>query len=219
MIITKQKPLEVILDYIKGCKKIFLVGCELCATTCKTGGEEELKKMGKELQKEGKTIVGKVVLDPACNMLEVKRLYRKHSKEIEEADAILSFTCGGGTQAVAETMEESRVYPGSDTLFQGEITRSTLKERRFEQKCSLCGDCILAVTGGICPVTRCPKGLVNGPCGGIKDGKCEVDKDLECVWIVIYEKLKKLGKVEEMKVIREPKDHTKDKKPQDITVE
>lgn len=219
MIITKQKPLQEVLDFVKGDKKIFLIGCNVCATACKTGGEEELKKAEKEFQKHGKTVTGWAILDPACNVVEVKRFHRKHSKEIEEADAVISFTCGGGAQAIVETIKGSKVYPGSDTLFQGELTKSTVRVRQFEQKCSLCGECILSVTGGICPVTRCPKGLVNGPCGGIKNGKCEVDPDLDCIWLVIYDRLKELGRLDEMKAVREPKDHSKNRKPQNITVQ
>ncbi len=218
MIITSQKPFSDIIEYVKNDKKIFLIGCNICATICRTGGEEELKKMKKLLVERGKTVTGTVVLDPACSIVEIKRFYRKHINEIKSADALVSFACGGGTQAVAETIEGSKVFPGNDTLFQGEIAKYTLREREFRQRCSLCGDCMLAVTGGICPVTRCPKGLINGPCGGTKDGKCEVDKDLECVWLTIYERLKQMNKLDEMKVIREPRDHSKSRKPQNISV-
>ena len=219
MIITKQKPLEEVLESLKGKKKIFLIGCALCATTCKTGGEEQLNTIEEELEKKGKRVTGKVVLDPACSFLEVKRLYRKHRDEVDSSDAILSYACGGGTQALVELIEEREVFPGNDTLFQGEIAKMTLKEAEFVQKCSLCGECLLASTGGICPVTRCPKGLLNGPCGGIKDGKCEVSSDIDCVWLTIYERLKSLGLLDNMKKIRQPKDHSKSKKPQKLSLE
>lgn len=214
MIITRNKPLDDILRFISGKKKVFLIGCKLCATTCGTGGEAELKKMTKILEDNGKTVTGSAVLEPACSLLEVKKLYRKHGPEIDGADAILSFACGGGTQAAAEGVTGKDVYPGNDTLFQGEITEMSLKGSKFEQRCSLCGECMLAVTSGICPVTRCPKGLVNGPCGGIKKGKCEVDENLDCAWLLIYERLKKLGRLDEMKKVSPPKDHTKSKRPQ-----
>ena len=214
MIITKQKPFKDILKALKDDKKIFLIGCSLCATTCKTGGENELKDAEEKLKKEGKTVTGKAVLDPTCNLLEVKRLYRKHKDAIDSADAIVSFACGGGTQAVVDVIDKKEVFPGTDTLFQGEISEVSLKSGRFDQKCSLCGDCVLVETGGICPVTRCPKGLINGPCGGIKNGKCEVDPELECVWLLIYDRLKELGREEGMKKARSPKDHSKSKKPQ-----
>ncbi|KJJ85447.1 zinc-finger protein [Candidatus Omnitrophus magneticus] len=213
MIITRQKQLNEILDYIKDAKKIFLIGCKQCATTCKTGGEDELEKAEKDLCSNGKEIIGKIIFDPACSILEIKRFARNNEKLLALTDAVISFTCGGGTQAVSDVLGMIKVYPGNDTLFQGEITSITTKERRFEQKCSLCGNCLLAVTGAICPVTRCPKELVNGPCGGHKNGKCEIDKTLECAWLKIYEKLKKNNELDKMKKIKPPKDYSKNLKP------
>ncbi|MFH1552085.1 MAG: methylenetetrahydrofolate reductase C-terminal domain-containing protein [Candidatus Omnitrophota bacterium] len=218
MIITRQKAFRDILEAIKGSKKVFLVGCTLCATTCKTGGEDQIKEMEEALRKEGKTVTGWAVLDPVCNLLEVKRLYRKRGKEIDDADAILSFACGGGTQAIVDIIPAKEVFPGNDTLFQGEITAQSLKKAQFDQKCSLCGECILVQTGGICPVTRCPKELINGPCGGVKKGKCEVDNELDCVWTLIYDRLKELGRLSEMKKVRAPRDHGKNRKPQNLVI-
>jgi len=218
MIITKRKPFDEILGSIRGKNKLFLIGCSLCATTCRTGGEKDLDKIAVFLEENSKVIVGKAVLDPACSILEIKRFYRKHSGDIKRCDAVVSFACGGGTQAVSEILEDAEVCPGNDTLFQGEITRLTLQGGRFEQKCSLCGECILAETGSICPVTRCPKGLINGPCGGAKKGKCETDKDLDCIWLLIYDRLKKSGNVSKIKKIREPKDHSKKNKPESLDI-
>lgn len=216
MIITSQKPLEDILDFIKNKKKVFLLGCKLCATTCGTGGEAELKDMEKKLAAAGKAVTGWAVLDPACSLLEIRKLYRKCAEEMDNADAIVSFACGGGSQAAAQVLGDKDVYPGNNTLFQGEITEFSPRKSRFEQKCSLCGDCVLAITGGLCPVTLCPKGLVNGPCGGVKNKKCEVDAQLDCVWVLIYERLKKQGRLSEMKKVSEPKDHARNKKPQNL---
>ncbi|MDP8259111.1 MAG: methylenetetrahydrofolate reductase C-terminal domain-containing protein [Candidatus Aadella gelida] len=219
MIITRQKPIDEILETIKHKKKIFLIGCQLCATTCRTGGEKEIKAMEKVLSDKGKKVTGCAVLDPACNLLEIKRLYRRKKKEINSSDALLGMSCGGGTQAVCEIIADASIFPTNDTLFQGEIKKITLKEAEFEQKCSLCGECTLSVTGAICPVTRCPKSLINGPCGGAKNGKCETDKDRDCVWIAIYERLKKNNKLEDMKKIRMPRDHEKNKAPRSLTIE
>ncbi len=218
MIISKRKPFSEILESIEGLKKVFIVGCTLCATTCKTGGEKEVKEITEALQEEGKTVTGWNVPDPACSLLAIKRLYRSQKKEIDESDVILSLACGGGTQAIAEIIPGKRVCPGNDTLFQGEITESTLKKVKFEQKCSLCGECVLASTGSICPVTRCPKSLVNGPCGGVKNGKCEISSDLDCAWMLIYEQLKSDGRLDEMKKVRRAKDHSKNKSPQNFIV-
>ncbi len=218
MIITKQKPIEETLDVIKDAEKIFLIGCSLCATTCRTGGEKELEKLEKLLQQNGKEVTGSVVLDPACSILEVKRFCRKYWTVIDRSDAVLSFACGGGIQAVSEALEGIKVYPGNDTLFQGEITKLTLQGGRFEQKCSLCGDCMLGETGGLCPVTRCPKSLLNGPCGGAKDGKCEIDKNMDCVWLLIYKRLKENGAIGNMKTIHDPQDHSVNNDPQSLDI-
>ena len=219
MIITKQKSKEDILEYLKDCKKVFLMGCSLCATVCKTGGEKELDKMKEVLEADGKVVTGSAVLDPACNLLEIKRFYRKNSKEIDSSNAILSLACGGGTQAIGEIIDGKKVVPANDTLFQGEITKMSIKTAMFEQKCSLCGDCVLAITGAICPVTRCPKGLLNGPCGGVKNKKCEINSEMDCVWIKIYEKLKQFGQVNWLRKKRIPKDNRNNKKPQNLIIE
>ncbi|MBU1894226.1 MAG: methylenetetrahydrofolate reductase C-terminal domain-containing protein, partial [Candidatus Omnitrophica bacterium] len=158
MIITRQKKISEILDTIKTKNNVFLVGCTLCATVCKTGGEKELKNLAEFLKKEGKRVTGWVILDPACNLLQVKKLKRDRAKEIEASDIILSLACGGGTQAIAEIFDNKKVSPANDTLFQGEITELTLKKARFEEKCSLCGECLLDETAGMCPVSLCPKG-------------------------------------------------------------
>ena len=218
MIITKQKPLSEILDSITKDRNIFIIGCNLCATTCKTGGEDQLKEAAKALKEKGKNVTGWAVLDPACNVLVIKRFVRENKKELDESDVVLSLACGGGTQAVFNVIKEKKVCPGNDTLFQGDATKITLKEAEFGQKCSLCGECALAATGGICPMTMCAKGLANGPCGGIKDGKCEVDDTLDCAWLQIYERLKVLGQLNEIEKIRQPKDHSKSRKPQNLVV-
>jgi len=213
MIITKQKSKADILESLGKAKKVFLTGCSLCATVCKTGGEDQLKEFIAILEEEGKTITGWAVPEQACNFLEIKRLYRQKKAEIDSADAILSFSCGSGLQTLTGLLETKEVLPGNDTLFQGEITELSLKKSQFDQKCSLCGECMLAITGGICPITRCAKGLVNGPCGGVKNGKCEIDSDLDCGWLAIYERLKELGKLSAIKKRRPPKDNSKNKKP------
>ena len=218
MIVTRQKPFDEILKSLEGYERIYLIGCSLCSTVCKTGGEDEVKAAAEELKKNGKEVVGYEVLDPSCNLLGIKRFYRENKDVIDSADIILSFACGGGVQAVSEIILDKEIVPGNDTLFQGETTKVTLKEAVFDQKCSLCGECMLSETGGICPVTRCPKGLVNGPCGGVKNGKCEVNSDLDCAWILIYERMKKFDRIDDLKKVRISKDHQKDKKPQRHTL-
>ncbi len=207
MIITKQKPIEEILDYIKDYSDIFLIGCAVCATTCKTGGEAEVKLLSEILVSKEKKVTGWDILNPACYILESKKLLRRKEKEISAAEAIISLACGGGTQAIAEILRKP-VYPANNTLFQGEIFQLSPKEDRFEKKCLMCGECIIGITAGICPVTRCPKSLRNGPCGGVNRGKCEVDFDRDCVWVLIYNRLKELGRLGNMGIIGEARDYS-----------
>jgi len=210
MIITKQKPIDEILDYIKNDSVVFLVGCAVCATTCKTGGEVETKLLSKLLIAKDKKVTGWDILNPACYILESKKLLRRKEKEIAAAKSIISLACGGGTQAIAEMIRKP-VYPANDTLFQGEIIRLSPQEDRFEKKCLMCGECLIGLTGGICPVTQCPKGLRNGPCGGANKGKCEVDSELDCVWVLIYNKLKEFGPLGNMEITSKARDYSSEK--------
>jgi len=201
MIITKQKPFEQIIQFLTPYTSVFICGCSECATLCKTGGEEEVKAMKDKLEKEGKIVSGWVVLDPACHRLNNAKIFREHKSELDQSDALLVLACGNGTQTVAGGVEKP-VYPGCDTLFLGEIMRFG----NFEERCQLCGQCLLDLTGGICPITRCSKSLLNGPCGGSKDGKCEINPEMECGWQLIIDRLKKRGKLDTLKKIILPKD-------------
>ena len=206
MIITRQKELKEILKYLEGEKKIFLIGCGECSTTCKTGGEDDIKKMKESLEKEGKIITGYCVPEAPCIAAKVKIELAKNRRTIESSDAILALACGLGAQSIAENLRiDKKVSVGCDTLFMGAIDASGT----FLEKCSACGDCILDLTGMICPVTRCAKGLLNGPCGGQDKGKCETDKNKDCAWILIYNQLKKQNRLDLFKVRRPPKDHSK----------
>jgi hypothetical protein len=203
VIIAKQKELAEILQLLEGKKKIFLTGCSQCATTCKFGGEEEVARMAAALTEAGKEITGTVILDPSCISLKVKKDLRK-APGCKEAEAILVMACGDGCQTVAGNARVP-VYPANDTLFIGEVERVG----RYKEVCRACGSCELGWTAGICPVARCAKGLLNGPCGGSKDGKCEVDPDLDCAWILIYEALKERNELDNLRRIRMPRDHRK----------
>ena len=207
MIITKQKPIDEIFDYIKNDSAVFLAGCALCATTCKTGGEVEVQFLAGLLSAKGKKVTGWDILNPACYVLESKKLFRRKEKEISAAESIISLACGGGTQAIAEVLGKP-VYPANNTLFQGEILQLSPKQDHFEKKCLMCGECIVGSTAGICPVTRCPKGLRNGPCGGVNKGKCEVNPEQDCAWVLIYDRLKKLGQLGNMSIVEKARDYS-----------
>ncbi|MFA4982024.1 MAG: methylenetetrahydrofolate reductase C-terminal domain-containing protein [Candidatus Omnitrophota bacterium] len=213
MIITKQKEIKEILRFLENEDKIFIVGCGECSTTCKTGGEEEIKRVKEALEKEGKTVTGYCVPEAPCIASKVKLELARNRKIIESSDAILVLACGLGIQSVAENLRiDKKVHVGCDTLFMGAIDAGGA----FQERCSACGDCILDLTGIICPVTRCSKSLMNGPCGGQDKGKCEVDKDRDCAWVLIYNQLKKHGKLHLLKEIRPPKDYSKSTKPREL---
>jgi ferredoxin len=201
MIITKQKEFNDLLNSIDD-GPVFIVGCSECATMCNTGGEEEVLAMKDTLENKNIKVTGWVVLEPACHLQNDKRLLRSHKKEVDSANKILVLACGNGAQTLSEIIENAEIVPGTDTLFLGEIKRLG----DFEKRCGLCGDCLLDLFGSFCPISRCPKSMLNGPCGGLKNGKCEVDPDLDCVWDQIYKTLKKRGQLHLLEVIQKPKD-------------
>jgi len=210
MIITKQKEFKEILGYLGSHNKIFIVGCGECSTTCKTGGEAEVIAMKEALEKTGKTITGYCIPSAPCVASQVKLALAKNKKLIDSSDAILVLACGLGIQSVKDNLRGDKpIHIACDTLFMGAVDAGGV----FLEKCSACGECILEMTGMICPVTRCPKSLLNGPCGGQNKGKCEVDNTRDCAWILIYNELKKHGKLGLLREIRPPKDYSKISKP------
>jgi len=166
------------------------------------------------LEQNNKKVTGMLVLDPPCHLVKAKKMYQQYKKEIELSDAILAMACGDGVQTILEGAKQKKVHPALDTLFLGEVGSNG----HFAQKCSLCSDCVLDETGGLCPVTLCPKGLLNGPCGGAKNKKCEIDKDLDCVWIQIYERLGNIKQLDKMRKIQPAKDNSKRMSPRKITL-
>jgi len=201
LIITELKPLDQIIDMIQPHEKIFIVGCGGCATICQTGGKDQVKDMAERVR-EVKDVVGTVVVEQPCDERLVKRDLNKHFKD-KQPDAVLVMACGVGSQVLSETYNVICV-PALDTKFIGKVERIG----RFFERCKACGECILYDAGGICPITRCAKGLLNGPCGGQSNGKCEVGGwKNDCAWVLIYDRLKKLGQLDKFKKCREAKDH------------
>ncbi len=212
MVISDKKPIQEILGFLEGSEKVILVGCNQCAATCKTGGEPELQAMKEELEANGKTVLGCKVIDPCCNLLQCKKDLKSVKEELREADAILSLACGDGTQTIVKNTKSMPVYPANNTLFIGEVERVG----QFEEACKACGECELGWTGGICPVTMCAKGLINGACGGAKDGKCEISHENDCAWIKIYERLKDIDQLDNLTAVRPPKDYSKQNNPRSL---
>ncbi|HGE70988.1 TPA: 5,10-methylenetetrahydrofolate reductase [Candidatus Poribacteria bacterium] len=213
--ITEQKPFEEILECIEKDKNIYIIGCGTCATMCHTGGKAEVLSMKEKLESLGKNVVGWIVMPTACDDLTADAM-REDSERIKNADAILVMACAFGTQTVASFEDERPVYPALNTLFVG---KGGGESGIFAEICQQCGDCVLAVTGGICPVTMCAKGLLNGPCGGTNKGKCEEDPERDCAWTLIYKRLEKLGKIDEMRKYRSPRNYQKVARPGKILIE
>ncbi len=219
----KQKPLDEILSYLEGMKKVVLMGCGGCATIFHTGDPEAVDKMAEELSKHGKEIVAKIKLPFAvfcCYLPMSSQFLKMHEKELREADVILMMACGDGTQAVRSYLDNEMgivkpIFSANNALgFVGEGPAS------FVEKCMGCGDCVLAETAGICPLTQCSKGLLNGPCGGTTpDGKCEVDPEKDCAWLQIYRRLEQIGQLHKFVEIRKPKDWSYATRPRRLTVE
>jgi hypothetical protein len=200
MLISKQKPLEEILSYLEGDKNIFLIGCKGCAEGWESGGEKQVAEMKSTLQEKGKTVTGSVVVDMLCDSVLTKLKLRAYKKEIAAADSILVLTDGAGVQTVAELVNKV-VHPGCNTLSSG----GAHAEWKEAERCLECGDCVLEFTGGLCPIARCSKHLLNGPCGGSQGGKCEVDPNIPCVWQQIVDRLAKLGQLDKLERLVTPK--------------
>ncbi len=213
MIISQKKPDAEILDSLKDATKVVLMGCSECATVCQTGSEEAIAAMKVYLEENGKTVTCTIYPKASCNKLAVKKDLKDNKEAVGEAQAILTMSCGDGCQTVAG-VTKLPVYPANDTMFLGEVERVGL----FTEACRFCGQCVLASTGAICPITKCAKSLTNGPCGGAKDGMCEVNPKNQCGWIMIYNRLTELGQLDRLYDLKEPKGHLINAYPREINL-
>jgi ferredoxin len=212
MIITKPRDWARIIGNLEGigAKSVFLMGCGQCATVAHTGGEEELVETAKRLEAEGYTVTGWAVGEVACHLGGTRLETRKNIGSVDAADAVLVLTCGAGVQTVADAVKKP-VFPGLESAFLGTVIRHGV----YEERCQTCGDCVLDLTAGICPVTTCPKGLLNGPCGGMWDGMCEVQTDRECTHVRIRQRLAEQGRLN--KGVIPAKDNSAKQRPGSIT--
>jgi hypothetical protein len=210
MIISEAKPFQEVADSLKDCRKIFLVGCGDCATLCKSGGEEELKAMKAKLEALGKTVSGMCIPESVCIAAKLKAETARNLKAIRESDAVLVLACGLAAQSVKDNDRFGlRIVPANNTVFGAVMDAAG----NFYEKCSLCADCVLDSTAGICPVTLCPKSLLNGPCGGMDKGKCELDKERDCAWVLIYRGLEKSNRLDKFRKNQAPRNFQKALKP------
>ncbi|MBF0507586.1 MAG: methylenetetrahydrofolate reductase C-terminal domain-containing protein [Deltaproteobacteria bacterium] len=190
MITAEQKPMDELIECVKPHSRILLVGCNECVTVCAAGGRKEVGLLASALRmafmKEGKFIdVIEITLERQCDPEYIEELVGR----IGQADAVLSMACGCGVQEVARRFKEKPVYPAVNTKFMGASERQGV----WAERCQGCGDCLLGITGGVCPIARCSKRLLNGPCGGSTNGKCEISRDVDCAWQLIWDRLKALG--------------------------
>ncbi len=204
MIISKPKTSDDVVQLL-GSDPVFLIGCSDCATINHTGGESEILQLKKIVEAKNIRVTGWVILDPACHLQNNKRLLKPYAQKLSEAKKILVLACGNGAQTIAELLEDKDIIVGVDSLFVGEIKRLT----EFEKRCSLCGECVVDRYGGFCPISRCAKSMLNGPCGGSRNGKCEISPDVACVWEQIFLYLKKRGKLAVFHQIQPPKNWSK----------
>jgi len=195
MIVAKRKPFDELKDMLKDYKKVLNVGCATCVAVCLAGGEKEVAVLNSELDMARKLDdnpieLGAITLERQCDMEYLEEL----DNMVADYDAVLSMACGVGIQFLAERFPEKPVIPGVDTT--GMSANKAVGW--YEERCRSCGRCVLGLTGGICPVTMCAKGLYNGPCGGTNNGNCEISDDQPCAWHRIYERLEKQGRLNQI---------------------
>lgn len=203
MIVAKRKPFEEIKELLKDYKKVLNVGCGTCVAVCLAGGEKEVDVLNAELDMARKlddnpVEMGSFTVERQCDREYLEEL----DSVVEEYEAILSMACGAGIQFLAERYPHKPVFPAVDTTFIG-VNQNV---GWYEERCRSCSSCVLGMTGGICPVTMCAKGLYNGPCGGTNQGSCEIDKDQPCAWYLIYERLSKQDRLDCIKKITPAQD-------------
>lgn len=204
MIVGERKPFDEIKDSIKEHKSVLILGCGTCVSVCMAGGEKEVELLASELRMAGKLDkkdleVGEATIQRQCDREYIEPIIAK----AQGYDVILSMGCGAGVQLLAEMLPAKPVIPALNTRFIG----VTLSEGVWAERCQACGNCKLGTFGGICPVTICAKGLLNGPCGGSKLGKCEASNDKDCAWELIYQRLSRQGKLDNLKKFVAARDH------------
>lgn len=201
MIKAMQKPIDEIIAIIKPYERILNLGCGGCVSVCMAGGQRETQILNKDLTRRLKREnrprrIDDYTLERQCNL----RYFKGLNRLVGNYDCLLSMACGAGTQLLAERFPQTPVFPAVNTVSIG-IDREI---GVYEEKCRACGECVLAYTGGICPVTRCAKGVFNGPCGGTNNGKCEVSQHIPCAWVEIYNRLKEQKRLNDIYNIRPP---------------
>ncbi|EFK06095.1 conserved hypothetical protein [delta proteobacterium NaphS2] len=205
MIVAESKPIKELLEMVKDFKKILVVGCKGCVTVCNVGGAKEVGILASSLRihgrKEGRdVVVGEHTLERQCDPEYIDEL----EEIVGDYDAVISIACGVGPQFLSERYPEKKVFPGVNTKFMG----GAVEHGVWAERCAGCGTCAIHLFGGLCPIARCSKSLLNGPCGGSSHGKCEISKDVDCIWDMIVNKMTEQGRLSELLEFRPPKSWT-----------
>lgn len=203
MVIGERKPFDEITKMLEGHKKVLVLGCGGCVTVCLTGGRDEARVLSSQIRmardKDGNPIeIIEETIERQCDPEYIEQT----APIVPEVDAVLSMACGVGVQYMAERFKNTPVYPALNTTFVGGST----KEGYYVEKCQTCGACKLYYTGGICPIARCSKSLLNGPCGGSTKGKCEIDPEVDCAWQLIVDRLESLNQMDRYEELMEIND-------------
>lgn len=218
MIVAEQKPLDEIKALLGDAQKVLVVGCGTCVTVCFAGGAREAAIVASSLRMSTRLDgnprdVADVTVQRQCEWEYLDQV----ADQVAAADLVLSLGCGIGVQALVEHFPNAWVVPGLNTAFLGLPTEQGV----WAERCAACGDCILGLTGGICPIARCSKSLLNGPCGGSEGGHCEISPDVPCAWQLIYDRLSSMGKLDTLLQLQAPKNWrtSRDGGPRRITRE
>ncbi len=220
MIVAERKAFDELYERIKQHKKVLLLGCGTCVTVCMAGGEKEVDVLASQIQLKAREAGDDIEVDQhtITRQCDEEFFDEATARKINDAEAVLSMGCGVGVQFCAECFPEALVYPGLNTKFYG----ATLEQGKWAERCAGCGECVVGDFGGVCPVSRCSKSLMNGPCGGSAAGKCEVDpENVDCAWQLIYDRMEKLGRLEELEENKPMKDWSsnRDGGPRTVTRE
>jgi len=205
MIVAESKPIKELLEMVKDFKKILVVGCKGCVTVCNVGGAKEAAILASSIRiarkKQGSDVeVNEHTLERQCDPEYINEL----KDIIVDYDAVISIACGVGPQFLSERYPDKKIFPGVNTKFMG----GAVEHGVWEERCAGCGACAIHLFGGLCPIARCSKSLLNGPCGGSSNGKCEISNEVDCVWDLIVTKMIEQDRLDELTIFRPPKSWT-----------
>jgi ferredoxin len=218
MIVAERKPIDEIYAMLKPFDKVLVVGCGGCVTVCLTGGERSVAVLAEQLRLKdnlegGNHTFTECTITRQCDAEYVEEI----RSQAADADVVLSMACGVGVNYMTEVLGGPVILPAMNTVFMG----ANIAQGQWSERCAGCGDCMLEKTGGICPIARCSKSLMNGPCGGTDDGKCEVGCEIDCGWALIVQRMTDLGRLDELTEVMPPRDWStsRDGGPRRMTVE